>query len=158
VDGAVELYRTYGELPERERQVWELDQKINQRGIAIDIGFVNAAKQIAESSAEVLLAEFAALTKGLAPYQVEKTRAWLTGQGFSLPALKEGTVAEALEQVLPDTVRRVLEIRSATAATSLKKLDAMLGCVATDGRARGLLQYHAATPGRWSGSLLQPQN
>jgi DNA polymerase bacteriophage-type len=40
----------------------------------------------------------------------------------------------------------------------LKKLDAMLACVCPDGRARGLLQYHGATTGRWSGQLIQPQN
>src|SRR5947207_3419602 len=45
-----------------------------------------------------------------------------------------------------------------TVSTSLKKLDSMLDCVGADGRARGLLQYHAATTGRWSGCLLQPQN
>ena len=52
----------------------------------------------------------------------------------------------------------MLEIRQITAATSLKKLDAMLACVGADGRARGLLQYHGAATGRWSGQLIQPQN
>jgi DNA polymerase len=44
------------------------------------------------------------------------------------------------------------------ASTSLKKLGAIFSCVGSDGRARGLLQYHGATPGRWVGRLLQPQN
>jgi DNA polymerase len=112
-----------------------------------------------------LIGEFAELTRqggdddGLTPYQVGKVRDWLTGQGFGLPDLQEATVQTALdEQILPDNVRRVLQIRAITASTSLKKLDAMLACVGADGRARGLLQYHAATPGRWSGALLQPQN
>jgi hypothetical protein len=34
----------------------------------------------------------------------------------------------------------------------------MLACVGRDGRARGLLQYHGAATGRWSGQLIQPQN
>jgi DNA polymerase len=51
-----------------------------------------------------------------------------------------------------------LEIRQITAAASLKKLDAMLACVGPDSHARGLLQYHGATTGRWSGQLIQPQN
>jgi DNA polymerase bacteriophage-type len=55
-------------------------------------------------------------------------------------------------------VRRVLEIRQIASATSLKKLDAMLACVGPDNRARGLLQYHGAATGRWSGQLIQPQN
>ena len=55
-------------------------------------------------------------------------------------------------------MRRVLEIRLITAATSLKKLDAMLACVGADGPGRGLPQYHGAATGRWSGQLIQPQN
>ncbi len=159
VAGLVDLY-ALGELPERENQVWELDQRVNQRGIGVDTELVQAAKRIAETTSSSLVAEFAQLTDGLSPYQVAKTRDWLAGQGYSLPNLQEATVAEALEQISPDqtTVRRVLEIRSIVASTSLKKLDAMLACVGSDGRARGLFQYHAATPGRWSGTLLQPQN
>ncbi len=34
----------------------------------------------------------------------------------------------------------------------------MRACVGLDGRARGLVQYHAASTGRWGGRLLQPQN
>jgi DNA polymerase bacteriophage-type len=75
-----------------------------------------------------------------------------------LPNLESETVSEALELAgLPDDVPRVLEIRQIAAAASLKKLDAMLACVGPDGRARGLLQYHGATTGRWSGQLIQPQ-
>ena len=33
-----------------------------------------------------------------------------------------------------------------------------MACVGSDGRARGLLQYHGAATGRWSGQLIQPQN
>jgi DNA polymerase bacteriophage-type len=75
-----------------------------------------------------------------------------------LPNLESDTVGDALELDLPDDVRRVLEIRQIAAATSLKKLDAMLACIGSDGRARGLLQYHGAATGRWSGQLIQPQN
>jgi DNA polymerase len=57
----------------------------------------------------------------------------------------------------PD-VRRMLEIRSMLGSSSITKLDTMLACVGYDGRARGLLQYHAAGPGRWGGRIIQPQN
>ena len=90
---------------------------------------------------------------------MQKTRDWLKARKSTLPNLDSETVSDALELAgLPDDVRRVLEIRQLTAATSLKKLDAMLACVGVDGRARGLLQYHGASTGRWSGQLIQPQN
>jgi hypothetical protein len=148
-----------GRLNAAEQAVWELDQKINGRGIAIDVEFVEAAKRIADQVMGEAVAEFTSLTRGVLPSQVQKIREWLRDNRCALPNLEAETVSEALETPnLPDNVRRVLEIRQITAAMSLKKLDAMLACVGPDGRARGLLQYHGATTGRWSGQLIQPHN
>jgi DNA polymerase len=148
-----------GRLSAAEKAVWELDQRINARGIAIDVDFVAAAKRIAGQVMGEAIAEFAELTGGVLPTQVAKTREWLRGQRCALPNLEAETVDEALEAAgLPDDVRRALEIRQIVAAASLKKLDAMLAVVEPDGRARGLLQYHGAGTGRWSGQLIQPQN
>jgi DNA polymerase len=167
IAGTVELHAMYGELPASEREIWLLDQKINERGIQIDLDFVTAAKAIAEASTAPLVEEFTALTKGegeafpegLVPTQVERLREWLQSRGCSLPNLEDETIAEALkERVLSDEVRRALLIRQITASTSLKKLDAMLACAGTDGRVRGTLRFRGARTGRWSGALVQPQN
>jgi DNA polymerase len=158
VEGLAAIHAATGVLSGREREVWELDQVINRRGIRIDHEFVSAAKQIAETSKGKLLEEFAELTGGLSPHQVSATREWLKGRGFALANLQDDTVNEALDLILPDDVRRTLQIRQIAAPTSLKKLDAMLACLSHGGRARGLFQYHAATPGRWSAQLIQPQN
>jgi DNA polymerase len=159
VDGLAAAHAAIGVPPDRERRVWELDQTINRRGVGIDTDFVRAAKRIAETATGPLRAEFAELTGGLSPHQVGKTREWLKGRGFALDNLRSETTEDALEtMVLPNDVRRVVEIRSITASTSLKKFDAMLACAGADGRARGLFRYHGATTGRWSASLIQPQN
>jgi DNA polymerase len=159
VDGLAAVHAVTGRLSGRERKVWELDQIINRRGVRIDTEFVRAARHIAENSKGALLDEFAGLTGGLSTHQVGKTREWLKGRGFGLDDLQDHTVEDALDNlVLPPDVQRALQIRLITAPTSLKKLDAMLACTGADGRARGLFSYHAATPGRWSAQLLQPQN
>jgi DNA polymerase len=159
VEALAAIHAATGDLPERERQVWELDQRINQRGIGIDTDFVHAAKGIAEQSRGVLLDEFAGLTGGLSPYQVTASRNWLKGRGFPLENLQDDTVNDALENlIMPTEVMRALQIRLAVAPTSLKKFDAMLACTGSDHRSRGLFLYHAATPGRWSATLFQPQN
>jgi DNA polymerase len=67
-------------LSAAEQAVWELDQRINARGIAIDASFVEAAKRIADHELGEVVAEFAGLTDGLSPYQVQKTREWLKGR------------------------------------------------------------------------------
>jgi len=157
VEGTIAIETALGRLPKRERRVWGLDQTINQRGIGIDLDFVHAAKKIADQQFGEAIEEFRKLTD-LNPTQVEKVRNWLCENGTELEDLRAETIEETLKIELSPEARRVLEIRSRIASTSLKKLDAILACVGSDGRARGLLQYHGATPGRWVGRLVQPQN
>lgn len=168
-----------------ERGVWELDQRINQRGVRIDLDFVRQAQLVVDRATVPLLAEFRDLTGGVNPGQVAEVKKWAAGQGVELENLQKGYLAELLgaeeedsdpttgydsladngDVVLPaspallsEAVRRVLEIRQMLGSASIKKLDRMRACVGSDGRARGLLQYHAASTGRWGGRLFQPQN
>jgi len=157
IEGTIAIDTALGRLPKRERRVWELDQTINQRGVWIDLDFVRAAKRIADQQFGEAIEEFRKLTD-FSPTQVGRVREWLCENGAELENLRGETIEQTLKIELPPEARRVLEIRSMVASTSLKKLDAILACVGPDGRARGLLQYHGATPGRWVGRLLQPQN
>lgn len=174
VRGTVLLDGALGPLPPEERAVWEIDQAINQRGIRIDLPFVRACQSLVEDGKRPLVEEFKTITGGLSPTQGIKYLSWLVDQGVVLPDLKRETVAailgeddagiytdgndEARVVDLPPNVRRSLFIRSLVGSASLKKLDSMASCAGFDGRVRGLLQYHGATPGRWTGRLLQPQN
>jgi DNA polymerase len=92
-----------GRLSAAEQAVWELDQRINARGIAIEIGFVEAAKRIADRQMGEVIAEFAQLTGDISPHQVQKTRAWLKERGCVLPNLESETVGDALELATPTT-------------------------------------------------------
>lgn len=172
-----------GLLPTHERKVWMLDQTINQRGVRIDLEFVRQAQLVIDRASVGLTAEFRELTGGLNPGQVEKVIAWCATQGVALECLRKDYLADLLggdagyddagyrsntdgevsdvptgPNNLPDQVARVLAIRQMLGSASVKKLARMRACVCDDGRARGLLQYHAAHPGRWGGRLLQPQN
>jgi len=175
------LHRRVKGLGAEERKVWLLDQKINERGVRLDMEYVDAAQAIVDEAGRPLLAEFRELT-GVNPTQGAKFQAWLAGQGCTIPNLQKETVAKFLkgdidgtleedwagdeedyqeedEQIeLPFLPRRALEIRQIIGSASIKKLVSMRACVGSDGNARGLLQYHGAGPGRWAGRLLQPQN
>lgn len=165
-----------GYLPPGERDVWLLDQKINERGVRIDMHFVEKARNIIANAQEPLTAEFKRLT-GLKPGQVAAIREWVESRGYWLPDLRKETLARVLGTPesaeegedfyghnlpdlppMPPDVSAALAIRSRLGSASIKKLKRMAQCVGGDGRARGLLQYHAAGPGRWGGRLLQPQN
>lgn len=174
------LYRRVRALPGGERDVWLLDQRINQRGIRLDLGLVRSAQVVVERASGPLSDEFRDITGGLSFNQVGKVGEWVRSRGVDLPNLQKETVDAALDLPdddpdesladpdgdgparrdpgLPDDVRRALEIRRLIGSASVKKLKAMDRCVCSDGRARGLLQYHGAGTGRWAGRLLQPQN
>lgn len=161
-----------GHLTEGERKVWLLDQRINERGVKIDLDYVSACREIVDKASEPLAAEFTSLT-GLKVTQAVKLKDWVIAQGVNIPNLTKETLAELLgdeddeydgiEQVdasiqLPPAVEKALTIRRLVGSASIKKLGRMESCVGGDGRVRRLLQYHGAGPGRWAGRLLQPQN
>lgn len=56
-------------------------------------------------------------------------------------------------------VKIVLELRRQAARASVAKIESLLrGADPDDQRVRGLLQFHAASTGRWGGRRFQPQN
>lgn len=172
------LHQFIGWHQKGERAVWLLDQKINERGVKLDMEFVTAAQKIVREASKPLAAEFREITGGLEFTQRDKIMSWLHRENVHLDNLQKGTLDELLEgeedaadedagdvgsdtnqlEPLPPHVHRALHIRRLIGSASVKKLGAMQACVGADGRARGLLQYHGAGPGRWAGRLLQPQN
>lgn len=167
------LHERVGFLEPQERATWLLDQKINQRGVHLDTRFCVQAMSVVAGASVPLLSEFGSLTGGLTPTKVAKFKEWCQSHGAHLPDMKKETIADALgfdidgdwepkedwcaPPLLPN-VRRALSIRQLTASASIKKLPRMLASVCSDWRTRGLLQYHGASTGRWSGRLYQPQN
>jgi DNA polymerase len=143
-----------------ERQVWLEDQRVNDRGVLIDVDLVRAAKVITEESIERASAALSELTDGAVtkPSQVAKIKQYLSDTGLQVESLNKPAIAELLSSDLSEQHRAIIETRRDSAKSSVKKLDAMLACVGDDNRARGLLQYHSAGPGRWGGRLIQPQN
>lgn len=148
-------------LKDSERSVYLLDQRANDRGVRIDVPLVKALKKLAVEAIERANVEISELTGGAveAITNVKNIKAWLDKQEAGLDDLTKQTVSEALGAGdLDEAVHAVLRLRSDAGKTSVAKLDAMLRCLCEDGRARGLLLYHGANTGRWSGKLIQPQN
>lgn len=182
VDTEGALGDTIGDLPDSEQRVWVMDQTINQRGVMIDVEAVLAARWCVEQVSIQLMAEMKGLTGGesITYYHTKKDGtveeksgeletakqtkimlAWFEREGFSLPNLQAETVKNALKyygKTMPAKCRRMLEIRQQLAKASTAKLDKFLATVSSDGRVRGMLQYHGAGTGRWSGRGVQPQN
>lgn len=149
-------------LSPEERELWELDQKINDRGVALDVETIRRAVGVLEVARERADARMCDLTGGAVQKCTEPLRiiAWLQGRGFSLDSISKDTHADLLAMAGlfgDETAADVIKLRQGV-KTSTAKFDAMLDTVCADGRARGLFNYHRASTGRWSGAAVQPQN
>lgn len=148
-------------LPPIERQIYLADQRINDRGVTVDLELVHAAQAMAAEASERLDARITQATG----WQVTKTTKasdltkWLGSQGIDAESVDKATVREMLAgDSLPDHVREVVEMRQAGAKSSTAKLKAMVSAACPDGKVRGMFLYHAASTGRVAGRLIQLQN
>jgi DNA polymerase len=156
-----EMRRLLIPLPAAERETYLFDQRMNDRGVKLDMALVRAMRRVTEQAKEDLDARMSEATGGAvtACTQVARIVAFIDGHGENIPSLAKAALSEALDDpFMPDDVRTVLELRQSAAKSSTAKLDSMRDCVSRDGRARGLHLYHGASTGRWSGRLIQPQN
>lgn len=151
------------ELSVAEQAVYVLNERINDRGVRIDVASAKAALKIAEVAKERLNAELRELTGGMVEKvtQVARLLKWLEAQGVTLPALDKDEIDETLTECddLPDHVHRALELRQEGAKPSVDKIAAMLQRVCADGRVRGVYLHHGAgQTGRFSSRGVQAHN
>jgi DNA polymerase bacteriophage-type len=158
-----------GELPAREKPVFELDKIINMRGLLLDLDGIATATKIVDQRSAELTEKFRGIT-GLNPTQTAKLITWFAKKGLVLENMQKQAIEDLLEEdnnVDPDDprerqitgeVREALELRMRINKASTKKLDAMSRQVGKDGRARFQSRYHGAVTGRWTGSGFQPLN
>ena len=155
------------DLTPTELDIWLTDQRINQRGIQVDLEMVDACIAIVEQAYAKYNAELYQLTGYTvkAASEVEALKRWLALQGCVMFDLDDQAVTTRLEHLhaQPRTMQsvriiRALEIRALLGSASIKKLYAFKHQASVAGRLHGLYQYFAARTGRWTGNGPQPQN
>ena len=174
----IELSKAVGPLSAYERRVWVLDQKMNQRGLRLDLDYIAASRAVVAEATKPLLAEFEKLTGIDRPTKAKQLLEWCNKQGLAIDSLaKENLAALGIKGLdddegddddnevvrdaskpMPEHVHRALSIRAVLGSASITKLARMQQCVCYDGRVRYAIQYHGAGTGRWAGRLFQPQN
>lgn len=148
-------------LSEFEQRVWELDQKANIRGIRVDVATAlnaNAIRQSCETQASI---DINKVTQGRVSSvsKVADIKTYLNSRGMDVTSLAKETVSDLLKEPdLDDKCRKVLQLRADVGKSSVAKYDKLVEIASTRGRLHGLLRYHGAATGRWSGNLFQPQN
>lgn len=148
-------------IPDIERQMYVLDQNINDRGILIDIELANSAIAVDNEYTSLLTnraKELTGLENPNSPTQIRKWIKEVTGQ--EVTSLSKEIMPDLLQQFKDYTdIIELLNIRKKLSKTSIKKYYAMLNCAMKDNRCRGLFQFYGANrTGRWAGRLLQLQN
>jgi len=170
------------ELSPSECGLWELDYKINNRGVLCDLASIEKAIAIVEAEQKRLNNEMLKATGGVVSSctEVQLLGKWIKSQGVEMDGLAKADVLDALAEgeeevlssedgsveftlttkipALPPAVRRALELRQEAAKSSTAKLVAMKEKASADGRIRNLHQFHAASTGRWAGRGVQVQN
>jgi len=152
------IFERLGPLPDAEQKVFELDHRINMRGLMIDVPLAEAAIELKQHVKEELEIECKAIC-GCKPTEISKIRPWLNEtMDPPLDDLRAETVRLLLVgDTLTPTQRRVLQIRQEYSNTSLAKYDAAYS-FEVDGVVRDQFMYYGATTGRWAGKGLQLQN
>jgi len=160
VETAIREAISWYKIPEMEKQLWALDQQVNDTGVLVDMQFVRNAIRMDTDHRELLMIEAVKLTGLDNPNSAAQLRGWLGAElGEEVATLRKGDIPELLKKSQCDIVDRVLGIRQELAKTSVKKYEAMASAVGPDSRVRGLLQFHGANrTGRWAGRLVQVQN
>ncbi len=164
----IAMREVYKRLPNwnyrgEELALWHLDQRINDRGVAVDLDLAHAAIRASASAQAAHAADVQERTDGAVQSANQRDKLLdfaLEAFGVGLPDLQTSTIERRVDDPdLPVELRELLAIRLDAARTSVSKYRRVANGVSRDGRLRGLLQFDgAARTGRWSGRLFQPQN
>lgn len=145
-------------IPDREQELYCMDQRINDRGIMVDqelIGHAVACDLLYKETVTKKAYEISGLEN---PNSVSQLKDWLNEKGIEVDSLAKAAVEELVENTQGD-VAEMMKLRLAMSKTSVKKYEAMERSVCPDGRVHGLLQFYGANrTGRWAGRLVQIHN
>jgi len=152
-------------MPPREREIWLVDQHMNQRGLPVDRQLLTALHAITLQELLRLNAEIRRITNGEVngATQNVKLLEWARTRGYPYQSLAKDTLTDFIGSpkfyYLDQDAQDVLLLRSEASKTSTAKLVAINEYSQDDDRARNLVQYGGAVRTlRWAGRGPQIQN
>lgn len=146
-----------------ERELWHLDQKINERGVLMDLDLAHAAIRASDRAQKIHAADAVRLTDGAVTSANQRDKMLehiLEAYGVGLPDLQISTLERRIDDPdLPVELRELLAVRLQASKTSVSKYKRAISGTSSDGRMRGTAAFCGAIrTGRWAGRLLQLQN
>jgi DNA polymerase len=146
-----------------ERDLWHLDQKINDRGVLTDQALVSAAIRATDAEQARLKKQVQEHTDGYVTAASQRDRMLefiFAEYGIGMADLTKSAVAKMLERTdLDPMLQELLEIRAQASRSSTSKYKAFQRAANDDNRVRGMLQFSgAARTRRDAGRTVQLQN
>lgn len=147
-------------LSESLQYIWEMTQRINLRGLPVDIESADAIHKYLDVYMETMASAVPEVTNGYlrTVNQHAKLREYLANCGYPV----ENTQAETLERALrddklPEKAREIIRLRQLLGGSATKKYTTLLES-AFNGRVHALLVAFGAATGRWAGRRFQLHN
>ena len=145
-------------IPESEMELYRIDQRINDRGVLVDMKLVRNAVSCERLHKEVVTKRAYELTGLENPNSVAQLKGWLGDKGMEAESLSKKAEAEMIAET-DGEVEELLRLRLMLAKTSVKKYEAIERSACSDGRVHGMLMFYGANrSGRWSGKNVQLHN
>lgn len=156
-----------------ELELWHLDQRINERGVLLDLDLARGAIRAADREQKELSRRTKKMTGfvdeqgevtgkgvGAATQRDKMLEHILEEYGIVFADLKGSTVEKALADVdMPYELKELLQVRLEASKTSVSKYKRAMSGASRDGRIRGTAAFcGAGRTGRWAGRLIQLQN
>jgi len=156
---------TIPDIDKDEYQIWYYDQKLNARGIPVDILSLDAIIPKLEEEKLEFNDRISEMTKGVITKITQTARIvkYANEHQVFLPNLQKETVEEFLEtyaDTMHEDIFEILEMRQMGGKSSTNKFKAMKNSAnPKDSLVRGtLIMYGAQRTGRWAGRQVQPHN
>lgn len=146
-----------------EVRYYHLDQRINDRGVALDVEFLRGAIAAAEREQLRIAQATREATNGAVESATQRDALLahiLAEHGVDLPDMQAATLERRLyDENLPTEVRELIDLRLSASVTASSKFARALDASNPDGRVRGLYQFCGASrTGRDAGRIVNPTN
>jgi DNA polymerase len=158
--GILKYIRQYVPMPAIEWIYWQQDQRINGRGIHIDVELVNETLAVWAEVMEEVRQEICDYTGVSNATSLPQLKEWLAGQGFEMESMAKEALQDAIDdEDTPEAVRHLLRLRQLSSRTSASKYSTALKYLCDDGKVYGQIKFYGAgRTGRFAANGIQIHN
>lgn len=145
--------------PEAEHRLWCIDQRMNERGVRVDLQLAHHAVEFDERYKTDLTEQAIELTGIKNPNSVAQIKNYLKDkEGIEVDSLNKTVLPDVLSSLKTAEAKKFMALRIEMARSSTAKYKTMERCACADGHVRGVMGFYGARTGRWISQMLQMQN